>query len=82
MLKRLSATERTLILLALVLATLVVLVIFISLMGKYIDTLKPTPTLRSLPPILTATSAPSPTLRPSQTPPPGPTAEALPSPTP
>ncbi len=62
-----TRTERILILVALSLATLILLVIFISTLGKYIASIQPTPTQRSLPPIVSATAAPLPTLRPTST---------------
>jgi hypothetical protein len=68
MLAKLTNTERTLILITFILATLIVLVFFISTLGQYIESIQPTPTLRRLPAILTATSVPLPTLRPSSTP--------------
>jgi hypothetical protein len=82
MLGRLNRTERLLILAALILATLVVLLLFISTLGRYIEMIQPTPTLRSLPPIVTATEIPQPTLRPTRTPIPTQTPTELPSPTP
>jgi hypothetical protein len=82
MLAKTTRTERTLILVALLLATLVVLVLFISTMGKYIESIQPTPTLRSLPPIVSATAAPLPTLRPTSTLQPTWTPALMPSPTP
>jgi hypothetical protein len=81
MLAKITSTERTLILVALILATLVVLVFFISTLGKYIESIQPTPTLRSLPPIVSATAAPLPTLRPTSTPQPTWTPAVMPSPT-
>lgn len=82
MLGRLNRTERILILAALILATLIVLVLFVSTLDRYIDMIQPTPTLRSLPPIATATDIPQPTLRPTRTPVPTQTPTEVPSPTP
>jgi hypothetical protein len=82
MLAKMTRTEQLLILGALILATLVVLVIFVSTLGKYIDSIQPTPTLRSLPPIISPTAPALPTLRPTSTPLPTWTPAVLPSPTP
>jgi hypothetical protein len=82
LLSKLTQFERILILAALVLATLVVGVLLASNVVKYIDMIQPTATLRSLPPVWTATPAPIPTLRPSSTPLPTWTPVSLSSPTP
>jgi len=81
-LSKLTTLERALILAVLILATLVMAVIFSSTLGKYIDTLHPTATLRSLPAVWTETPAPTATLRPSSTPLPTWTPASLASPTP
>ena len=81
MLAKTTRTERALILAALILATLVVLVLFISTLDQYIQSIQPTPTLRSLPPIVSATAAPLPTLRPTSTALPTWTPAVMPTPT-
>ncbi len=69
MLEKLSPLERWLLLGALILATLVVAVLLASTLSQYIASIQPTPTLRSLPAIWTATPpAATPTLHPSSTP--------------
>jgi hypothetical protein len=69
MFSKTTRLERGLILAAALIATLVVGLIFASTLARYIQSIQPTPTLRSLPPVWTATSpAPTATLRPSSTP--------------
>jgi len=83
MLNRLNRTERALILSALVIATLIVTVILAAVVVQAVRNAQPTPTLRSLPPVWTATlPAATATLRPSSTPLPTRKPAALPSPTP
>lgn len=81
MLAKMTRTEQLLILGALILATLVVLVIFVSTLGKYIDSIQPTPTLRRLAPIISPSGPALPTLRPTNPPLPNRTPALLPNPT-
>jgi hypothetical protein len=80
MLAKLDQTERILILAALILLTLIASLVFASTLGRYIESIQPTPTLRSLPPIVTATLPALPTLHPTSTPFPSQTPAHLPSP--
>jgi hypothetical protein len=78
MFNRMNRTERALILTALVIATLVVCVILTSLVVQAVRNAQPTPTLRSLPAVWTATlPEATATLRPSSTPLPTRTLPAL-----
>ena len=78
MFNRLNRTERALILAALLIATLVMCVILASLVIQAVRNAQPTPTLRSLPAVWTATPPePTATLRPSSTPLPTRTLPAL-----